>query len=108
MRNESEYGKNDERRQSGLGKSVSAVHVPFIQSRINEVRDDIEKENAKTLDLDRKINSLMNRTVDIKTDHKSWTDIANDNNSKSNGGFSLVQVFAVALLFILLGNRLAS
>ena len=37
--NDEDYG-----RVSELKKSVTAVHVPFIKSRIEEVKNEIEKE----------------------------------------------------------------
>lgn len=38
-KNEADFGRSSEHR-----KSVTAVHVPFIKSRIDEVKNEIEKE----------------------------------------------------------------
>lgn len=37
----------------------------------------------------------------------TWQEVAADTKHK-NSGFTLVQVFAIAVLFLILGNRLAS
>jgi hypothetical protein len=38
---------------------VTAVHVPFIKSRIEEVKSEIEKEKANKLSLEASIAKLM-------------------------------------------------
>ena len=93
-----------------LKNSVSAVHVPFIQSRINEVKEDIEREKAKGDELQRKIDVLMKRSNE-KTEETSWAELsknAGHGEEKNKSGFSIIQVFLLALFFLFLGNKLAS
>ena len=90
-----------------LKSSANFVHIPFIKTRISEVKEEIDRENAKSIELQRKIDTLMSRKGENSGEEKSWAEVSSGAKGKTSG-FTLVQVFAIAVLFLILGNRLAS